>query len=260
MIDLIRAINRGIDLAEPKQWPAYGGGLLDRSQYVTSSEIGYCERKVKLDKLAGGGQVEPGVTKTKSGDDWGFWERGHNVEAWVVEQLHRGWESDWELKHTGDDQVSFADGVQSGTPDGIAFSPCGTEFLTVEFKSIDPRTNVSRLPKIPHIDQVTQNTDLIAANTGLSPAGGLILYVDASNYKNRYPFPVAWDQEHAERLEAKAHRIMDTDPKDLKPEGLFKDDCKYCNHTAACSRMIREERNGESYDHDLKQASKGLFG
>ena len=266
--DLVKAIDRGIDAREPQHWPLYNGGILDRSEYVTASEVGTCSRKIKLDKLAmkRDGYTPGAGTKTKSTDDWGFWERGHNVERWLVELLHAGWEglgpqtAGWEIMFTGDDQVSFVDGVQSGTPDGIAVNWAQETFYTLEFKSHDPRTNVSRLPKIVHRDQVVQNTDLIATNMDLSPSGGLILYVDASDHKRRYPFMIDWNEEHADRLQAKAERIMEASPEELKPEGMFSpnDDCKHCKHTVACNQ-IQMALKGTSHDK-LSEAASGLFG
>ena len=105
-----------------------------------------------------------------------------------------------------------------------------------------------------------QNMDLVSCNMSLSPTGGKLLYINASDYRDRHEFWIEWDQHHADRLHERAKRILSTDAKDLKPEGLYKDDCKYCNHTALCSAMIRQERNGENYDDELKAAGANLFG
>ncbi|MDJ0827780.1 MAG: PD-(D/E)XK nuclease family protein [Rhodobacter sp.] len=263
--DLVKAIDHGIDLRERQEWPLYQGGILDRSAYVTASEIGTCARKIKLDKqfMKETGYDPNEGTKTKSSDAWGFWERGHNVERWIVDHLTRGWASnEWELKYLGEEQVSFTDGVQSGTPDGIAINHADEAFYTLEFKSMDPRTNVSRLPKITHRDQVVQNTDLIAHNMDLSPAGGLILYVDASDHKRRFPHMIEYTDDHAARLQDRAEMIMSTEPEDLKPEGLFSpnNDCQYCKHTAACNMMVAHAKNGKDFGHDLNATANGVFG
>jgi hypothetical protein len=265
MLDFTGAINRAINKRAPQRWPLFDSGqkLLDRSSYVTASEIGYCARKIKFDKLASKlSKTKPGYTKTVSTDDWGYWERGHNVEAWVIEQIRQGWDNpDWELLYMGHEQVSFIDGVQSGTPDVAAVNEKEGFVIAVDIKSIDPRTNVKRLPKIAHVAQVTQNCDLMSVNMDLSPGGGFLFYIDASNYKLQYPHVVEWDEMHADRLQARAEMIMAADsPADLEPEGLYTDGCKYCNHTAACSQIIREMRN-EGTDHEqLKKAATGFFG
>ena len=261
MIDLIKTINKGIDYREPVGWPVYNrpDELLDRSAFVTASEIGYCERKIKLDKMKPpAANLDVGYTKTSSSEDWGFFERGHNVEAWAVNHIRNGWEhEEYTPMFMGSEQVSFVEGPQSGTPDAAFIGR--NDVIIGEFKSIDPRTNISRLPKLVHVDQVMQNLDLVSSNMNLSPTGGVLLYIDASNYKNRYSFDITWDEAHADRLLQRALRIQNTAPEDLEPEGLFKDDCKYCSHTARCSAMIREKRNGESYDQDLKDASGKFF-
>lgn len=263
MIDVIRAMDRGIDNRDAQQWPIYGqsDGNLDRTKYVTASEIGYCARKIKFDKeamIAGGYNPEKG-TKTASDIDWGFFERGHNIEAWAVGLIHLG-EPEFPLVMTGKHQKSFIAGVQSGTPDGVIL-PNENDVEALEVKSIDPRTNVTRLPKLVHIDQVMQNLDLIGHNMERSPTGGVLIYIDASNYKKRHVFRVEYNEEHAEKLQRRAEWIMEAQsPSDLPAEGVFKDDCKFCAHTMACSALIRKERNGENYDTDLKKAASGVFG
>lgn len=268
LVDLIKAMDRGYDAKEPQMWPVYGTGeQLDRSGVITASEIGYCARMVKFNKLAmkeGDYRPEFG-TKNHSSHDWGFFERGHTMEAWAVDMIHSGWpiESRMQLLHTGGDQVSFLSGHQSGTPDGVFIEAVGSEVRVgiLEIKSIDPRTNVSRnIPKLVHIDQVMQNLDLVAERFEAVPIGGEIIYINASDYKKRYQFHIPWDERHAVRLEERAEWIMKAaSPADLPAEGLFKDDCKYCAHTAQCSAIITKERNEKGSINDLEAAAQGLF-
>lgn len=261
--DLLRAVDAGIDSQEYKQWPNFNGGHLDRTAHVTASEVGKCARMVKLDKEAmrENGYDPAAGTKYWGKDDWGFWERGHTIEAWFVNLLQAGFNrEDYTLMYTGEDQISFTYGVQSGTPDGVFVGE--TDFYILEVKSIDPRTNTSRLPKLLHRDQVVQNCDLVAEALDLSPAGGLLIYIDASNFKKRHAFMIDYNDDHADRLESRAQLIMDTPAEDLKPEGLYNasNDCEFCRHTAKCSAMIRKENNGENYDKDLEETRGKLFG
>lgn len=262
---IIEAINRGIDSMEATQWPTVAGGILDRSKYVTASEIGQCARKVKFDKqaLVESGYVPEAGTKYSSKDDWGFFARGHNVEAWVVDMLHAGWDGgkttkDYKVLFTGADQVSFTDEFQSGTPDGVLVGE--KDLYILEFKSFDPRSNVSRFPKLEHRDQVMQNLDLVSDYFNLSPAGGVLLYINASDYKRRLPFMIEPDYAHMERLQVRAKWIMETAVEDLEPEGMFKSKgCTYCAHTAVCSALIAKSRNGET-DNAYHETGRKLFG
>lgn len=260
MIDVLKAIDAGIDKREAQHWPVYGSTkMLDRTKYVTASETGYCARKVKFDKeamTASGYEPEKG-TKHTSDIDWGFFERGHNIEAWAVELMHLGG-TDTPVIMTGKEQRSFVDGCQSGTPDGVILGEEGVGVL--EIKSIDPRTNITRLPKPQHIDQVIQNIDLVSYNMEQPPAGGVLVYIDASNYKKRYVFHIDFHEDDAERLQDRAEWIMGAQsPADLPAEGLYKDDCKYCAHTAACSAIIRETRKEDGND-ERQAAGQRLFG
>ena len=261
--ELLNAIDRGIDVAPATQWPVYGSPEpLDRTKYITASEIAKCARQIKLDKaamLAGGYKPEAG-TKSMAKDDWGFWERGHNIEAWAVKRITAGWSDDApSLLYTGSNQLSFVDGNQSGTPDGVLLG--AEEVGILELKSIDPRTNTGKLPKLEHVAQVMQNMDLVSHAFERTPGGGLLAYIDASNYKVRHVFEVMADVQHMDQLKDRADYITETAAEDLRPEGTYKrDGCKYCAHTRECSAMERAKNNGETYDAELKAASTGIFG
>lgn len=260
MVDVIKAINAGIDKREAQHWPVYGSTkMLDRTKYVSASATGYCARKIKFDNeaLANSGYVPEEGTRHTSDIDWGFFERGHNVEAWAVALMHLGG-TEHPVVMTGKDQRSFVDGYQSGTPDGVIMYPNGVGVL--EIKSIDPRTNITRLPKPQHIDQVIQNIDLVSNNMNRSPIGGVLIYIDASNYKKQHVFQIDFHDENADRLYERAEWIMEAQsPADLPAEGLYKDDCKYCAHTAACSALIRETRKEDGND-ERQAAGQRLFG
>lgn len=269
LIDLNKIIDREYVLREPKRWPLYNSNAsLDRRKFVTASEIGTCARKVKFDKLAleqSDYNPEEG-TKNKIQNGWGFFERGHTVEAWAVGMMvpnirRNAIQTGINLIYAGDEQVSFADGYQSGTPDGVFMIEDGRGVGILELKSIDPRTNERNLPKREHLDQVMQNLDLVSAAFGIDPIGGELLYVNASDYSRRHQFHVAWDEAHAERLEARAQAIMEAaGPEELEAEGLFKGGCDYCAHTSACSAIIVKKRNEKGSANVFEEASRKLFG
>ena len=256
-VNIIKAIDQGIANKPSQHWPRYDGGVLDRTQYVTASEVGYCERKVWLDKealRASGYKPEAGTVMPA---DWGMLERGHNIEAWAVEQIRRG--TNYELLYAGNEQVSFASDYQAATPDGVFKLEDGSYQL--EVKSIDPRTNWNNLPKPVHVDQVMQAADLVSYSMDLPPIGGMLIYIDASNYKKRTQFHLPFDPDHANRLQDRAERIMKcNDPAELQPEGMYKDHCKWCAHTARCGALNATERTEVMKDGKIEELSKQLFG
>lgn len=255
-LDVIAMLDKGIENKPAQEWPSFNGSVLDRTKFVTASEVGYCERKVKLDKqkLIDSG-YEPSVG-TYMPEDWGMLERGHNVERWAIEHLRSG--THIPLEFTGDQQVSFHDGHQAGTPDGVFLFKDSCTIL--EIKSVDPRTNFDNLPKKVHVDQVIQNCDLVSHFLKKSPNGGVLLYIDASNYKRRKAIEVPYSQDHADDLQDRAERIMSNGPEELSPEGMFNDHCKYCAHTAQCSMMNMKQRNEGSDDDKLEEAARKIFG
>ena len=217
---------KGVGNKPKDSWPTYDGKELDRSKFVTSSEIGKCSRMIWFAKYAAEQDIPP-----PKGDNtgWGYWERGHNVEAWVVEQLHRA-NVDADFLYTGREQVSFYDGHQSGTPDGLMLTDEGTTVFDI--KSIDPRKGVKTLPDPSHIKQVVQNADLIRACTSYVPSKGKLIYVNCSNYEHIYEYDFDLDSadfiEMSAELEARAEFIMSAETADeVEPEGIFNNGCAF---------------------------------
>lgn len=258
--DIKNMLYRGVAEKPANLWPVYGTGeSLDRTKYVTASEIGYCERKVWLDKreLADSGySPSEGTVQKKSG--WGVLERGHSVEEWFIGTLRRGL-AGARLIMSGEFQVSFANKYQSGTPDGV-FLVGDDGFKTLEVKSIDPRTNVTRLPKPEHIPQVTQNCDLVEQALDKTCLGAVLVYVNASDFEDIHAKDIPFDHGLAAQLEARAERIMSaTSAAELEPEGVHKGHCGYCRHAAACNALVRKPVT-EKTTNDLKLAAASLFG
>lgn len=265
-----KIIAAGYDAKEHQEWPVWPHGeQLDRSQYVTASEISRCARQIKFEKESMKQQgYDPHLgTKNPSSIDWGFFERGHNIESWAVDIISAGWGSEsehgFDLVHTGKYQFSFVSGYQSGTPDGVFLKQDGTQVGILEIKSIDPRTNKNRLPKPEHVKQVIQNMDLVSENMDAIPIGGDILYIDASNYKDVRPFHVRWDHDAAIDLERRAEWIMEAaSPADLPDEGMYQSGvCVKCPFKKECGQIIASEiGNGETHHVNLKNAGRSVFG
>lgn len=266
MINIKKLAIEGLQAKPNNVWPTYGGGgSLDRTKFVTSSEVGYCPRKVFYDKQAlRASKYSPqeGTTSgAEVGDSWGVMQRGHTAEAWLVEQLLRTDMLGDKLQFAGDNQVSFYNQYQAGTPDGLML--IDSQYWLLEIKSIDPRTNVSNLPRDTHIGQITQNCDLVGQHFDVF--GALIVYIDASNYANMYQYEIAFDETayiEADRLMTVAEQIMTaTDAAELPPTGVHLDHCKYCKHTAPCSALVRENVNkGMKHNVSITASAKRLFG
>ena len=113
----------------------------------------------------------------------------------------------------GDEQVSLQDEDRklSATPDGvIAYEDHWEGF---ECKSIDPRTNKSKLPKPEHVTQFKIAMALL--NNHMKPEGvafsyGWLVYIDASNYDDILEFKVHMDEGILDKYARKADRVFRT--------------------------------------------------
>lgn len=233
--DLRDAVYRGFANQPQKEWTGIDGQPFDRRTAVSASEIGQCSRRIKY------GKVQAAPPRTSLGE-LGSAERGNDVENWIIRQLvsYYRTQSDWLLRYPGAEQRTFFDGAQSGTPDGLlSHIPSSTHFV-LDVKSIDPRTNTSRLPKKAHVWQVTQNAYLIRETVGLNVVGTILLYVDASDYSKLYQHFTEYSDDVAQMLKRRADTIMRaSSPEKLPAEGIFATDwtadCTYCQFKALCS-------------------------
>lgn len=223
-------------------WPAHSAeGVvsdnLDRSTMLTSSEASNCPRRIWYGKQE----------KSRPLGTWGYAERGHSVEAWVVKRL-RWAQSDWAIDYLGDDQRSFVHTTArlSGTPDGLLTKTVdGVVYgVTLEIKSIDPRLNKANLPKAGHVPQTHQNTWLLScAFPTITMLGSVLVYVDASNFEAIDEFLIDYDPEVVEEHKLLAKQVFAaTTVTDLPALGLYRDECRLCDHRLKCNRDITAER------------------
>ena len=225
-IDLFKYIEEGVALNK-SAWPLFGEDevYLDRNAVLTASENLRCLRELKFSK-----------TTPRESDKWGMAERGHAVEAWVVEQLRRAMLLPM---FAGDQQRSFLhdESGLSGTPDGLVM--VDGKWILLEFKSVDPRTNLEAMtaPKPQHAAQVQQNMWLLNMHD-YTVDEAMVLYVDASDFQRHKQFNVAYDGgETAQRAEIRAAILFDTDVMDLPAEGLTNGGCTYCAFKEECSAI-----------------------
>ncbi len=253
MTDLINElIEDGFRNQPEKHWPIYGrppDETLDRSKYVTASEIGYCARKIWYSKQL---PQRGGLQK------YGFAERGHTAEAWVVEQIRNN-QQGWNLLYAGDEQVSFVVGVQSGTPDGVLTADQQGYWL-FECKCIDPRTSKTLLPRRQHIWQCQQNMELVEVNLNIQLKGTKILYIDSADYEDRIVHEIEFDNDLQTKLDKRARKIMNAKcAEELEPEGMFDGGCKFCDFKAECSAAVGAAKLEREKAEKTKAVSKGVF-
>lgn len=235
-LDLITRISDAV-AAQKSDWPLYDDerGRLDRTAVLTASENLRCLRELKFSKA-----------ESRQSGKWGMAQRGHSVEAWVVEQITASLGLGEAVALEGENQRSFLcdDTGLSGTPDGL-FSKDGILTL-LEFKSADPRTNLEAMtaPKPQHLAQVQQNMWLMNLH-GLDVDQAVVLYIDASDFQRMRQFDVVYDGgATARRSEIRAGLLFDADsPAALPAEGLTNNGCTYCQFKEECSAI--QVANGE---------------
>lgn len=172
----------------------------DRADTVGASEIGACARQVWFRKRGQASEREEG---------WGFAERGHVVEAWVLSRL-------------GDAVQNVQRRIVRG------FLSCTVDLTfdnePVDIKSFDPRK--TRVPEPKHIIQSQVQSGLWGA------LRGHLLQVNASDYSDIRELAVP--AVDIAPLETRARAIM-TGPMPA-PEGRITggDECQYCVFQIAC--------------------------
>lgn len=219
-MSLTKSILRGSDIVGHTEFN------VDRSKFMNASEALSCIRMQWYQKnMADKGEAQ----------DWGFARRGQVIEEYIVKCMRA---ANIPVARAGEDQLSLADKKSkiSATPDGvIEWSAIDVEGL--EIKSIDPRTNRSKLPKKAHVIQLQIAMALL--NVDLSQAvieKGKLIYVDASNLHDILEFEVEADDGILARMAPRAKLLLSTKKAEkLEREGkLEKNGCRYCAFTKLC--------------------------
>jgi CRISPR/Cas system-associated exonuclease Cas4 (RecB family) len=203
--DIRELVIRGSDILEEGKFDE-----AERRKWFNASEAMTCIRKQWYSK--NGAPKEPEM--------WGFARRGIHGEKFLVESLIA---ANVPLTMTGKEQETWKDKKRqiSATPDGII--KYDTEWIVPEFKTIDPRTNRSNLPRVKDIVQNELGMALIDQNID-RPDGvtlrGLVIYMDASNYFDILQFDVPFNKNILDTMARKAQKIFRTkDVSNLDREG-----------------------------------------
>ena len=229
------AIQAGIGIVQGRK--TWGGH--DRNTSVGSSEIGGCIRRIWYGKHA----VPPDANFAQ---DMGAAERGNAIEDWMVLRIqdaikHDPKYADWELLHSGPDQVTLVDTPQSATPDGILVHKPTGQAINLEIKSQDPRIyEVSIAPQPQHRIQVIQSMGLVRRRTKYAPESGILIYVNTSFVTQYRPYVVTYADTAYEALRKRAGSIMTgawTVDKPPAAEGIAEGgkECEYCPWREMCT-------------------------
>jgi hypothetical protein len=218
-----------------------GGNILDaaddkfdaseRRSYMNASEALGCIRKQWYSKH----QPDQGEPQS-----WGFARRGRGVEEHVVRCLIAAG-VDLRLAGKLQEGVYSDDHMISATPDGVQVT--NDSLIGTEFKSIDPRTNRSTLPKKEHVAQLQIGMALMSLareSLGLPDlpfSHGVIVYTDASNWDDSIEFTVPFKPSILDDLKPRAQKILGSKtpgrlPREGKTNGY---ECKYCAFRQVCN-------------------------
>lgn len=229
--DFTELLAKGAAIVDAQTAPTY-----DRSKLITASEAGTCLRKQWYDKHS------PPAERQSNG----YARRGAYVERYVIDALEAGQEGF--ISDALEEQVTLMNAKLhiAGTPDGrwrVADDPLIS--VVLEVKSIDPRTNTSNLPRQKHILQTQINIALSQEAYPLEDIpGGILVYVDASDFDKVYPFFIEPEPGVLEKLaEGRGARVLRTrNVARLDREGRQDGQCKTCPHSEVC---LGAESDGE---------------
>jgi hypothetical protein len=204
-MDIKEHVMRGRTTIEAAQeWP------VDRQKYLNASEAGQCIRRLWYSKH---------TPEAAEPQEWGYARRGSHGEKYVVESL--AVLNDVSVDNTGVGQLSLQDETRllSATPDGLIAIGSGP-WMGLEIKTIDPRTNKSRLPKSDHVLQLKIAMALQNQQRAEKLERGLLVYMDASNYDDILTYVIdADDAAVLTEMDKKAHRIFRTKNVDVLDRG-----------------------------------------
>lgn len=187
----------------------------ERAEVMNASEALTCIRKQWYSKNG---------AEADNPQDWGYARRGSHGERYIVERLRL---ANVPTLFTGDEQVRIVDEdlQMACTPDGLV--QIDDDWYAAEFKTVDPRTNLSNLPREEHVRQVQiaaamfeKHKDEFPELGGCSIKGCVLVYMDASNYNAIHEFMVPLKPRILDHLKSRASRLLRTkDAERLPREG-----------------------------------------
>ena len=219
-----------------KQWK------FDRNASLGASEAFVCLRKNFFKKF--GYEPDDGHEQ-----DWGAARRGDVIENNVAVPAVLALIPDTaQLLYAGEEQETIKKGRLSATPDGLVIdvpddalallgvpSLKGTGQFVVEFKSFDPRANITEAKPV-HVGQTQVQMGLLHELTNYTPKFAVIIYINASILSDIRCFVVEYDEEVYKAAVKRSKQVFGAnDPTELPPEGKLSGDCKLCEFTEECA-------------------------
>jgi hypothetical protein len=204
----------------------------DRRQSVGASEIGQCSRKIWCIKYE---DMETGVPRDpdKVLDSWGARERGNLIEKHLLVPAMRAKYNHLAM-YMGEEQRTFYDGYLSATPDCLL--RVNGHYMLVEFKTIDPRANLTE-PKPEHVYQTQVQMGILNHIGEYKVDKAIISYTDASFLSETREFEILFDLNYYIVAKNRADKIMLGEKMtDFRPEGWIAGgkECQYCPFSVAC--------------------------
>lgn len=247
-LDLQEAMDEAVR-TDPTTFYTLEGEVFDRSTTISASAIGRCARAIAFER--GGFPEDPGTTVP-----YGIFDRGHAVEHQVEKRLRQALQANGlELNYAGEAQRTLVHGQLSATPDGLISNRGGESIViptsgipvrldpgascVVEFKSVDPRTNISE-PKPEQVKQVEVQIELFNVCTNYAPQCGIIIQTDTADHSRRAFHHIERAADGLQQMQARAAQIFDCkDPADMRAEGRYTGACQYCKYTVVCGQAVK---------------------
>lgn len=200
-----------------------------RKAYINASEAGRCVRYQYFLKR------EESPIKTN-----GFMKRGHVGEEYIIKCLKQ---AGAKLKYVGEKQQTITDENNkiSGTPDGYIW--LNDEWVSLEIKTLDPRTNKLKLPNTKHIHQLQICMELAhlqphnVKKQYPKPKYGILIYIDASDFDDIDIFLVNRNRGVYEDCIKRTGPVLNGSIGDLNREGRFTGECSEndgCPYSGPC--------------------------
>ena len=237
---LTKRLQRTLDRNIGRDWTSPTAEPVVRDRLLGSSEVSQCLRHTWAEKH--------GVTPSHPDQPAGYYARGNNMEGWIT-QLIRDTFPEYEVEYTDDEQLTLIDPVTKkvcATPDGLMWRKrkLGTHTLVpssytqLEVKTVDPRTDFDNLPRPRHVTQFRIAMALMREVMGITPRRGILLYVDASNWRAMEEFVVRPDGGKALRdARKRADKLFSVnDMLQLPAEGAMTQECGVCPYRGSCYR------------------------
>lgn len=236
----------------------------NRNESIGASEVFGCLRQAYFKKF---GEEEGFKKDPDATDSWGATTRGDIIENhFIVPALTSQMPKGVEALYMGEDQQTIISGDNSATPDGLlaglskdalklyGVDDIESDCILTEFKSIDPRVNLTEAKPI-HVGQVQQQLGLIRKKTEFRPVYGVIIYVNASFMDDIKVFVVKFDPAAWRAAIKRGQDLFDArHPSELPAEGKISGGCDHCQFKMACSEINFEQIPDKKTNENLSEA------